>query len=44
MAVRYHDLANAHKDEYETTPLPMDAVWEAEKLGLGNVIGYTTKQ
>lgn len=44
MAVRYHELANTHKEEYEVTPLPMDAVWEAEKLGLGKVIGYTKKQ
>jgi hypothetical protein len=39
MAVRYHDLANVHKDVYEVTPLPMDAVWEAERLGLGKVKG-----
>jgi hypothetical protein len=43
MAVRYHDIANVHKDEYETTPVPMDTVWEAEKLGLGHLIGYSMK-
>jgi carbonic anhydrase/acetyltransferase-like protein (isoleucine patch superfamily) len=43
MAERYHVLANEHKDLYEQTPYPMDAVWEAEKLGLGKYIGYQLK-
>ena len=43
MAERYHLLAEQHKDLYEQTPYPMDAVWEAEKLGLGKYIGYQLK-
>ncbi len=40
MAERYHNLAMQHRDVYEQTPVNMDAVWEAERLGLGKIIGY----
>ena len=36
-------LSRKHKDEIEATPYNMDAVWEAERLGYGKVIGYHMK-
>jgi gamma-carbonic anhydrase len=44
LAEHSYAVALTHKDEVEATPYPMEAVWEAEKLGFGNVIGYQLKQ
>ncbi len=40
-AERYQEIVgDAHKAVAEETPFPMDAVWEAERLGYGRIIGY----
>merc|ERR1711991_53213 len=39
-AEQVHQQAEKHKAQVEATPYNMDAVWEAEKMGLGKAIGY----
>ena len=43
-AEKSFEASKKHKEEVEVTPYPMDAVWEAENLGFGNIIGYQLKQ
>jgi hypothetical protein len=44
LASQTHELSKKHKNEIEATPHNMEAVWEAERLGYGEIIGYHVKQ